>query len=116
MDQKQVRIYFKEHREEMLRDIAALIRIPSEKGSPKPGAPFGELPAKALDAAGKMAEKMGFSVRNYGHYVMAVNLNDCPRQLDILAHLDVVPAGNGWSVTQPFEPLIKDGRLYGSKK
>src|SRR5699024_10557105 len=34
-------------------------------------------------------------------------------QLDILAHLDVVPAGEGWTVTEPFEPVEKDGRLYG---
>ena len=56
---------------------------------------------------------MGFSVKNYDNYAAAVNLNNLPRQLDILAHLDVVPAGNGWTVTQPFEPLVKNGRLYG---
>lgn len=114
MDQKQqIEAYFSEHKEEMLRDICALIRIPSEKGEAKDGMPFGEGPAKALAAAEQMAKGYGFSVRNYENHVLAVNLNDKPRQLDILAHLDVVPAGNGWSVTQPFEPVLKDGRLYG---
>lgn len=113
MYQKQIEEYFHMHREELLRDCSELIRIPSEKGEPKPGMPFGEAPAKALDAAEKIAKSMGFSVRDYDRYVIAVDLNDRPRQLDILAHLDVVPAGNGWSVTQPFEPLIKDGKLYG---
>lgn len=113
MDQKKIEAYFEEHREEMLRDISELVRIPSEKGESKPGMPFGEFPAKALDAAVKLAERHGFSVRDYDHYAVAVNLNDCPRQLDILAHLDVVPAGNGWTVTEPFEPLIQDGKLYG---
>lgn len=113
MYQKQIKEYFRLHREELLRDISELIRIPSEKGEPKPGMPFGEFPAKALDDAGKMAKAMGFSVRDYDRYVIAVDLNDYPRQLDILAHLDVVPAGNGWSVTQPFEPFVKDGKLYG---
>ncbi len=28
------------------------------------------------------------------------------------AHTDVVPAGNGWE-TNPFEPVVKDGFLYG---
>ncbi|MDI6760420.1 MAG: M20 family metallopeptidase [Candidatus Brocadiaceae bacterium] len=27
-------------------------------------------------------------------------------------HLDVVPAGDGWE-TDPFEPLVKDGKVYG---
>ena len=30
-----------------------------------------------------------------------------------MAHLDVVPAGDGWSVTEPYMPVIKDGRVYG---
>ncbi len=25
----------------------------------------------------------------------------------------LVPAGEGWTVTEPFEPVIKDGKLYG---
>ncbi|MCE4603474.1 MAG: M20 family metallopeptidase [Aeropyrum sp.] len=28
-------------------------------------------------------------------------------------HYDVVPGGPGWSVTEPFKPVIRDGRLYG---
>ena len=31
----------------------------------------------------------------------------------MLAHLDVVPAGKGWTVCEPFEPLVKDGMIYG---
>lgn len=114
MYQEKIKEYFKAHQEDMIRDICALIRIPSEKGEPKNGMPFGEIPAKALGAAMQLAKGMGFSVTNYDNYAGAVNLDSSlPRQLDILAHLDVVPAGNGWSVTKPFEPLVKDGRLYG---
>ena len=29
-----------------------------------------------------------------------------------LAHLDVVPAGSGWDTDLPYEPVIKDGKLY----
>jgi succinyl-diaminopimelate desuccinylase len=28
-------------------------------------------------------------------------------------HYDVVPATGGWRVTEPFNPLVKDGRIYG---
>ncbi|KLD59058.1 dipeptidase PepV, partial [Lactiplantibacillus plantarum] len=31
--------------------------------------------------------------------------------LAILAHVDEMPAGNGWD-TDPFEPTIKDGKMY----
>lgn len=54
-----------------------------------------------------MAEEYGFSINNYDNYVGTADLNDGEHQLDILAHLDVVPAGEGWTVTQPFEPIVK---------
>ena len=31
----------------------------------------------------------------------------------MLGHTDVVPAGEGWTVTEPFKIIEKDGRLYG---
>jgi len=36
-------------------------------------------------------------------------------RLWIVTHLDVVPAGEEalWTVTKPFEPLVRDGRVYG---
>ncbi len=37
---------------------------------------------------------------------------DSPR-LWILTHLDVVPPGEGWTVTEPFKPVVKDGKIYG---
>ena len=55
----------------------------------------------------------GFPVKNYDNYVLAADLNDGAPRLDILAHLDVVPAGEGFTVTEPFCPVVKDGRLYG---
>ncbi|MEM0257045.1 MAG: M20 family metallo-hydrolase [Sulfolobales archaeon] len=36
-------------------------------------------------------------------------------KLWILAHLDIVPPGDlsAWTVTKPFEPIIKEGKIYG---
>jgi succinyl-diaminopimelate desuccinylase len=33
----------------------------------------------------------------------------------VLTHLDVVPPGdlNAWTVTKPFQPIVKEGRVYG---
>jgi succinyl-diaminopimelate desuccinylase len=35
-----------------------------------------------------------------------------PESIVVYTHLDVVPAGEGWS-TSPFEPVLRDDRLYG---
>ena len=32
--------------------------------------------------------------------------------MDVLTHVDVVPAGDGWD-TDPFQMVIKDGMAYG---
>ena len=110
---EQIEAYLDAHKEEMLADICRLIRINSTKGEAVIDCPFGEGPAKALAEALEMAERYGFTVKNYENYVGTADLNDMEKQLDILAHLDVVPAGDGWSVTEPYMPVIKDGRVYG---
>ena len=60
-----------------------------------------------------MAEKYGFEITNYDNYAGAIDLNKKEKGLDILAHLDVVLAGEGWSITNPFEPKVVDGKIYG---
>src|SRR5262245_54603111 len=101
------------HKQEMLDDICELCRINSEKMPYEEGMPFGPGAAECLDAALDMAEGYGFDVQDYDGYVGTIDLNEQDTQLDILAHLDIVPAGDGWKVTGPFEPVIKDGNLYG---
>lgn len=101
------------HEEEMLTDAMTLIAINSEKMEAKPGKPFGEGTAQVFEAAQAILERDGFAVKNYDNYVLAADLNTEPSRLDILAHLDVVPAGEGFTVTEPFAPVVKDGKLYG---
>ncbi len=113
MYRKEIEEYIDSHIQEMVEDICVLCRINSEKMPVEEGMPYGRGAAEVLDAALKMAEGYGFAVKNYDNYVGTADLNDKERQLDILAHLDIVPAGEGWEVTSPFEPVLKDGRLYG---
>ncbi len=105
--------YMETHREELIRDVCRLVRVRSDRGEPKEGAPYGEGPAAALAEAMELAREMGFSVTNYDNYVMTADLGEQPAGLDILAHLDVVPAGDGWTVTPPFEPVVLEGRIFG---
>ena len=113
MDQKAIREYFERNRSRLVDDICRLVRIDSSKSEPLEGRPFGEGPAAVLAEALKIAEEMGLRTKNYDNYAGAVDISDQPKQLEILAHLDVVPAGEGWSVTQPFVPVVADGKLYG---
>lgn len=110
---EQIIAYFRQNKEAMLSDLMDLIRINSQKSAALPGKPFGEGPAQALELALKKAESMGFKTVNYDHYVGTVDFNEEETQLDILVHLDVVPATEEWTVTKPFEPVIVNGRVYG---
>lgn len=113
MYREEIEAYMEAHKQEMIEDIKTLCRINSERMTPEEGMPYGKGPAQALAAALNMAEGYGFAVRNYDNYVGTADFNEAEKQLDILAHLDVVPAGEGWDVTRPFEPVEKDGKLYG---
>ena len=110
---KMIDEYIDAHRDEMVNDIITLCSINSERSAYVQRMPFGEGPAKALRTATDLGEQYGFSIRNYDNFVGTLDLNNRPAQLDILAHLDVVPAGEGWTVTEAYKPLVKDGRIYG---
>lgn len=117
MEQKEllekITAYVEAHTEEMIEDAKTLIAINSEKMEAKPGKPYGEGTALAFEAAEKILTGHGMKVRNYENYVLTADLNEGEPCLDILAHLDVVPATDGFTVTEPFKPVVKDGILYG---
>ncbi len=67
-----------------------------------------------MEAALNIADHYGFYVSNYENRVGTVDLlprND--HHLDILSHLDCVPVADGWTVTEPFSPVVVEGNLYG---
>lgn len=109
----QIKAYFDMHREELIGHIMDAIRIPSVNGPAEEGAPFGKECARALKQAMALAESFGLKTTVFANKVGAVDLNDGPAGLDILAHLDVVPPGEDWKISQPFSPIIQDGKLYG---
>lgn len=114
MYKEQITKWVDDHRDELVEDVKKLVRIQSDKGPALPGKPYGEGPAKVLDAALKLAEGYGFHTKNYENYVGTVDLlpeND--HHLDILSHMDCVPVAEGWTVTEPFDPIVVDGKLYG---
>ena len=115
MYQDQINAHFDDpaRRQQLVEAISRLVRIRSVREETQPGMPFGPGPAAALAEGLKLAEELGFSVKNYDNYVGAVDFNDQETQLHILCHLDVVGEGTGWTVTEPYEPIEVDGMLYG---
>ena len=114
MYKEQISQWVDAHREEMIEDIKKLVRIRSDRGEAQPGMPYGEGPAAALKAALELAAGYGFHTTNFENYVGTVDLlpeND--HHLDILSHMDCVPVADGWTVTDPFDPIVVDGKLYG---
>lgn len=114
MYKERIEAYMREHRQEFVEDICELCRINSEKMPPEEDMPYGPGAAECLDAALDMAEGYGLETVDYDGYVGCVDFDGTlPRQLDILAHLDVVPAGEGWTVTGAYDPVEQDGKAYG---
>ena len=111
---EQIKQYFLAHRTEILADIASVVAINSVKGPAEEGKPFGKGPAAAVAQAEKIAHRMGFTTKNFDNYVLTINTDPDAKEaeLGILCHLDVVPAGEGWS-SDPFEMIEKDGKIYG---
>lgn len=103
------------HREEIIAAAQGLLRIPSVKGAAQEGAPFGAETRKALDFALSLAASQGLSTKMldgfaaHAEWVSPATALDAPI-VGVLAHVDVVPAGDGWS-HPPFAAEIVDGAI-----
>ncbi len=96
------------HLDDMIADLAAFIAIPSESEN---RAEVGRALAFILN----LARDMGFAARSeLDGRVGVIECGDGPETLGILAHVDVVPAGERalWH-TDPYRAEIRDGRLFG---
>lgn len=103
-----------QYREEMMETVRKWVRIPSVKGDAAPGAPFGAEARKALDAAMADCEKFGLKTQIFDGYAGHADLGEGNTRdaLAILAHLDVVPVGDGWT-KEPFGGERADGKIFG---
>jgi len=96
----------------MTEALAELIRIPSKTSPALPGMPYGKQCADALAVALKRAESLGFSTNNCNNILGWAEFGEGTELLAVLAHLDVVPEGDGWTA-DPFGAEIVSGRMYG---
>ena len=103
-----------QYREEMMETVQKWVRIPSVKGDAAPGAPFGVEARKALDTAMADCEKFGLKTQIFDGYAGHADLGEGNTRdaIAILAHLDVVPVGDGWT-KEPFGGERADGKIFG---
>ncbi len=100
-------------REEIYKTLKGWIAIDSTLAEPAgEGKPFGENVSRALALALSDAEAMGFEVRNVDGYAGEISLGRGEQTMGMLAHLDIVPAGDGWT-HDPFGCERAEGRVYG---
>lgn len=106
--------FIEANKEQILADIAALVAIDSVEGQPQPGAPFGPGPKAALEKTLELAAGMGLVTRNCEDYIGYAELPgaDPEKYLAAICHVDVVPAGNGWSA-DPFQMRVQEGWMLG---
>ena len=96
----------------MFRDLEELIAIPSVCEEGTPGAPFGSPCKDALSFILKRAGELGLDTVNVDNYAGHASYGSGSQSVDVLTHLDIVPAGEGWD-SDPFTMVRKGTRLYG---
>lgn len=102
-----------QYRDEIIQTHQDLVRIPSVEGEAAPGMPFGEPCYRALAYVLNLARQMGFTrVKDVDGYAGYVEAGEGEQEIGVLVHLDVVPAGEGWT-KPPFGAVIENGRIYG---
>ncbi len=100
------------YRDDMVKDLAKMVEIPSVCAPASEGKPFGEESARALDEILKIARGMGFETKNVGNYAGHAQYGPGGETAAVVTHVDVVPAGDGWD-TEPFCLTRKGNLLYG---
>ena len=95
-----------EYKEELFDDLNRLLSIESVDGARD------EDCAAALDFIIKRAEDFGLTAEKVTAKSAHVDLGKGGKLCGVLSHLDVVPAGNNWTVN-PYALTERGGRLYG---
>lgn len=96
--------WIREHRREMIQEVQSWASFPSvsREDLGAPGMPFGADCLQMLNHAMARGRHYGFEVVNHQGYAASLCHGDSENCIGIIAHLDVVPAGEGW-VYPPYD-------------
>ena len=99
--------------EDMTDTLARWVRVPSVRADRSAdNAPFGGKVRRALDMAMADIARLGFAPRDVDGYACDAEIGEGDEVVAVLAHLDVVPEGDGWT-HDPYGAQIEDGKMYG---
>lgn len=94
------------YREDILNDLKQLVAIESVASKSTDEC------TRALEFMLNRAQELGLETENVEDIAGHAQYGSGGRLCGVLTHLDVVPAGSGWS-SSAFELTKRDGRLYG---
>lgn len=99
------------YREEMLFHFKELLKMDTVQEEPRPGAPFGRGVRRALDYVLGLSRRFGLETVDMDGYIGYSEYGEGPGYVCSIAHLDVVPPGEGWHYP-PFGAEEHEGVLY----
>ena len=103
--------FIRNNSEKIIEDLAKFIAIPSVSGKADEYGVYGKPVADAFAVLAKEARDLGLEVEDLG-YALRISIGEGDETFLVVAHGDVVPAGEGW--TRPaYELTRENGILYG---
>lgn len=103
--------YIRENQDKIIRSVLESVSINSTQSEPQEGMPFGKGVNDALEHALQLADEMGFRTANIDNMAGYAEYGDGEEMIAVLGHLDIVPAGDGWS-HDPWGEISGD-KIYG---
>lgn len=99
--------------QDMVETLARWVRVPSVRAERSAeNAPFGAEVRRALEVAMADIERLGMKPRDIDGYCCDAQIGEGENPLAVLAHLDVVPEGDGWT-HMPYGAEIAEGKMFG---
>ena len=98
----------------IVRDIGRVVAVNSvlDPSTATKDMPFGAGPAKVLEVGLEIAKELGLETYNCENMIGYASIGEAEDYLATITHLDVVPAGEGWT-GDPFELREREGYLIG---
>lgn len=97
---------------EMIEALQKLVSFQSIAKEEGPEYPYGKEVCGAKEYVLALAKSFGMRAEDVPGKYAYIEIGEGPRLIGILSHLDVVPAGDGWT-QDPFGGEIVDGKIYG---
>ncbi|MFV0412501.1 MAG: Sapep family Mn(2+)-dependent dipeptidase [Oscillospiraceae bacterium] len=113
--ERQIDEFITENRQNIIDSLGRLVAVRSveDPATAGPGAPFGKGPRQALDTALAIAQELGLATNSGEGYLGWAELPGRQKEyLATIAHVDVVPEGEGWT-GDPYTLREKEGWLLG---